>query len=66
MGILAFRHVACLAKQDARPGAMEEVDDTVLMEEIDEARDDLDRSEIMLSGLDSDEALAMDGRLVSG
>jgi len=55
-----------LAKQDARPGAMEEVDDTVLMEEIDEARDDLDRSEIMLSGLDSDEALAIDGRLVSG
>jgi hypothetical protein len=59
----ALRHVACRAKQ-ARFGASEEVEDTVEMEEIDEARDDRDRSDIIDSGLERVEAaLATDGRL---
>lgn len=61
MGNLAFRHVACLAKQGTRLGAMEEVDEIVLIEEIEEARDERERSEIMLSGLERDETLATDG-----
>lgn len=62
-GSPTFRHVACRAKQ-ARFGAIEEVEDTVEMEEIDDAREDLDRSD---SGLDRVEAVDMtDGRLELG
>jgi len=62
----AFLHVACRAKQ-ARFGASEDVEDTVEMEEIDEAREDRDRSDIIDSGLERVEAtLAMEGRLESG
>lgn len=50
-----------MAKQGARPGAMEDADDIVLMEEMEEARDERERSEIMLSGLDRDDTLASDG-----
>lgn len=61
IGSLAFRQVACFAKQGARLGATE-VDEIVLMEEMEEARDERERSEIMLSGLDRDDALAIEGR----
>lgn len=40
---------------------MEAMDEIVLMEEIDDARDERDRSEIMLSGLERDDALAIEG-----
>lgn len=59
-GNLAFRHVACLAKHGARLGATE-VDEMVLMEEMDEARDERERSDIMLSGLEREDALANEG-----
>jgi hypothetical protein len=57
----AFRHVAWRAKQ-ARCGANEEVVETVLTEEIDEARDDRVRSETMDSGLEPDETVLIEGR----
>jgi hypothetical protein len=58
----ALRHVACRAKQ-ARFGANEEVEDTVEMEEIEDAREDRE-SDIIDSGLDRVEAaLVIDGRL---
>ena len=62
-GNLAFRHVACLAKHGARLGATaEDADDIVLMDEMDDAREERDRSEIMDSGLERDDTLARDGR----
>jgi len=58
---LAFLHVAWRAKQ-ARWGAPVEVDEAVDTEEIDEARDDVERSEIIDSGLERVEVtLAIDG-----
>ena len=66
IGNLAFRQVACRAKQ-ARFGANDEVDETVEIEEIDEAREDRDRSEIIDSGLEREDAtLAIDGRREAG
>ena len=66
MGNLAFRQVACRARQ-ARLGANDEVDETVEIEEIDEAREDRDRSDIIDSGLERAEvALAIDGRRDGG
>ena len=62
MGSLAFRQVACRAKQ-ARFGAIDVVDETVEIEEIDEAREDRDRSDIIDSGLERvDAVLDIDGR----
>ena len=62
MGNLALRQVACRAKQ-ARLGATDEVEDTVDIEEMDDARDDRDRSDIIDSGLEREDArLATDGR----
>lgn len=61
IGSLALRHVACRAKQ-ARFGANEEVEETVDIEEIEDAREDRDLSEIMDSGLErEDVTLARDG-----
>ena len=65
-GSLAFRQVACRARQ-VRFGATDEVDEIVEIEEIDEAREDRDRSEIIDSGLERVEAaLVMDGRRDGG
>jgi len=60
-GSLALRHVACRAKQ-ARVGANDEVVETVLTEDIEDAREERVRSEIMDSGLERGEAVLMDGR----
>lgn len=60
IGSLAFRHVACFAKQGARLGATE-VDEMVLMEEMEDARDERERSDTMLSGLEREDALAIEG-----
>ena len=56
-----MRHVACRAKQ-ARGGASDEVVETVLTEEMEEAREERVRSEIMDSGLEREETVLMDGR----
>ena len=65
-GSPAFRQVACRAKQ-ARCGAIDETEAAVEIEEMDEARDDRDLSEIIDSGLERvDAALAIDGRLEFG
>lgn len=61
IGSFAFRHVACFAKQGARLGATP-VDEIVLIDEIEDAREERERSEIMLSGLERDDTLAMEGR----
>ena len=61
-GIPALRHVACRAKQ-ARFGARDEVEETVETEEMEDALEDRERSEIIDSGLERVEAtLAIDGR----
>lgn len=60
IGSLTFRQVACLARQGR--GAEAEVE-TVDIEEMEEARDERDESEIMDSGLDpEDVALVTEGR----
>lgn len=56
----AYRHVAWRAKQ-ARLGAGDEVVETVLMEDLDEAHDERVQSEIMDSGLEREESASMDG-----
>ena len=62
IGSLALRHVACRAKQ-ARLSAEDEVDETVDMEEMDDAREDRDLSEIIDSGLEREDVmLAAEGR----
>jgi hypothetical protein len=62
IGSPAFRHVACRAKQ-ARGGATDEDVETVDTDEIEEAREDLDRSDTIDSGLERvDVVLAIDGR----
>lgn len=61
IGSPALRQVACRARQ-ARCGADDEVEETVDMEEIDDAREDRDRSEIIDSGLEREDAtLAPEG-----
>lgn len=61
-GSLTFRQVACRAKQ-GRYGAKDAFVETVEMDEIEEALDERDRSEIMDSGLEREDAeLVMDGR----
>ena len=62
-GSLAFRQVACRAKQ-ARFGANDEVDETVETDEIDDALEDRERSVIIDSGLERDDAI--DGRREMG
>ena len=65
-GSTAFRQVASRARP-ARFSAKDEVVDTVEIDEIEDARDDRDRSEIMDSGLErEDAALATDGRRENG
>lgn len=62
IGSPALRQVACRAKQEARCGADDEVEETVDMEEIDDAREDRDRSDIIDSGLEREDAtLAPEG-----
>ena len=62
--IPALRHVAWRAKPEARPrccGAMEAVVET---EEMEEAREERERSVIMDSGLEPEEAVETEGRRV--
>ena len=62
IGSPALRQVACRARQ-ARFSAVDEVDETVDREEMDDAREDPDRSDIIDSGLEREDAmLATDGR----
>jgi hypothetical protein len=61
----ALRQVACRAKQ-ARPGANDAVVETVQTEEMEEAREERIRSEIIDSGLERDDAVSADGRRGGG
>ena len=60
-----FRHVACRAKQ-ARYGASDDVVETVETDDIEDAREDRDRSEMSDSGLEPEEVVLTDGRREPG
>ena len=60
-GSPAFRHVACRAKQ-ARFGAIDEVVETVVIDEMDDAGEERVLSESMDSGLEPEDAVLVDGR----
>jgi hypothetical protein len=65
-GSLTFRQVACRAKQARGFGASDEVVETVEMDEIEDALDERERSEIIDSGLEPDDAVLIDGRRDAG